>query len=240
VGGQRLLNKNALNVKLRPYKKGDVVTLGVSRYGTPLTLRMTIRVNKKGEPYAGVIKDTAKADAYRAKLAQKAIETEAKRGRIVSFFSKSKVKTPEPILPTKEEDVYENLVKDASREMVKSPVEDADVEFLENDFTRRAKEEMDGVRALMADMKGRDAYMEARNLKEELLKKLRMDTHENGLMVADYLDRLSKSSSPEIPDVSARGKRTLSALGKFVVAIGAFAALSGIAYGAVELVNFVR
>jgi len=102
----------------------------------------------------------------------------------------------------------------------------------ENEFMKRAREEMEGVGALMADMKGRDALLKARDLKRKLHGELRGGLSDNTKLVNDYLNRL-KNESEVKPD--EKPKKRLSTKGKIVFG---FLSLSAFAASAAAVAHF--
>ena len=106
-------------------------------------------------------------------------------------------------------------------------------EVPENEFMKRAREEMKGVGALMADMKGRDALLKARDLKRKLHGELRSGMADNTALVNDYLNRLNNASVAKPEEKKTR--RTLSLKGKIVFGLLSLAAIGS---GAAWLTSF--
>jgi hypothetical protein len=104
-------------------------------------------------------------------------------------------------------------------------VNEAVADVPENEFMARARIEMEGAAALMADMKGRDALLKARNLKRDLKGELRKGMHKNTELVNTYLERLRNDAT--IEEAPKKSKRTLSRKGKFVLGFLSLAALTG-------------
>jgi hypothetical protein len=125
----------------------------------------------------------------------------------------------------------ENLAKVKAvkaSEVVKSAIADVS----ENEFMARARIEMEGVAALMADMKGRDALMKTNNLRENLKKELRKGMDENAQLVNNYLECLRNAGE----DKPAKVSRTLSTKGKVVFSM---IGLSTVAISTVAVAHFV-
>lgn len=111
---------------------------------------------------------------------------------------------------------------------VKAIAEKAVAEVPENEFMARARIEMEGAAALMADMKGRDALLKARNLRAELKTELRKGMKKNTNLVNNYLERLRGESTSDVAETEGY---TLSTKGKVVFGlIGLVGALSGVAF----------
>lgn len=130
---------------------------------------------------------------------------------------------------TKQVDGIKEIVKD-TKALTKKVL----AEVPENEFMKRAREEMEGVGALMADMKGRDALLKARNLKRTLHAELRGGLADNTTLVNDYLNRL-KNSSEVKPEDEKKTKRTLSLKGRVFFGLLSLAAIGS---GAAWLTSF--
>ena len=116
----------------------------------------------------------------------------------------------------------ETKVKKIANE-TKAITKDVLADAPENEFMKRARIEMEGVGALMADMKGRDALLHARNLKRKLHKELRTGMSDNTKLVNDYLTGLTEAGKEKVE----KPGRTLSVKGKVVfglLGLGAAAA----------------
>ncbi len=104
----------------------------------------------------------------------------------------------------------------------------------ENPFMSRAKAETADVMALMADMKGRDALMAARNLKRKLKTELREGMVKSGTLVDDYLKSLhsnTKSDADELDKlINKTKKRSLSRFGKITFTVLGASSLATASY----------
>jgi len=134
----------------------------------------------------------------------------------------------------KKASAYNTKVEDRAKQRAKSAlavVTKAVADVPENEFMARARIEMEGAAALMADMKGRDALLKARNLRRDLKSKLRNGMDKNTKLVNGYLERLRDEANP----VTLEPKKSLSFKGKVLFGFLGLSAVAATAAGIAQL-----